>query len=94
MQCSHANREKLRLPCNPELASKRSRESGLLFAEQSGRNIAHISLLKLVVSAAVLIDSDIFECRNHRGNVEAHCNEAVNQILIVSVIPSPNMLTG
>lgn len=66
-------------------------KSHLLFAEQPRCDIAHVRFLKLVIPATILVDSDIFECGDHRWNVKAHSNESVNQLLVVSVIPSRNV---
>lgn len=58
----------------------------LRLVEQPGRDVAHVGFLELVVLAAHFVDADVLEGADNAFYVEAHSDEAVNEIFVVPVI--------
>jgi hypothetical protein len=58
----------------------------LRLAKETSSDIAHISLLEFVVLATHLVDADVLECGDDSLDIEAHGDEAVDELLVVSVV--------
>lgn len=57
-----------------------------LLAEEAGGDVAHVCLLHLVVVAAVAVDTHILECFHDSVEVEAHIDEAVDEVLVPALV--------
>lgn len=58
----------------------------LRLAKETGGDIAHVSLLQLVVLATHFVNADVFECGYYGFYVEAHSDESIDELLVVSVV--------
>ena len=56
------------------------------FAEESGCDVSHVGLLKLVVIAIVPVDVDVVESFNDSIDVETHVDESVDEVFVVSLV--------
>lgn len=59
-----------------------------LFAQEAGGNVAHVCFLHLVIIATVAVDTHILEGLHDGIEIEAHVDEAVDEVLVPALIPN------
>jgi hypothetical protein len=58
----------------------------ILLAEQSGSDISHLSILQLLVSSSIGVDTNKAESRNYSFYIESHAAKSVNHVFVVAAI--------
>lgn len=62
-------------------------KSSLGLAKQPCRDVTHVRLLELIIFAVHAVNAYILEGSNDLRDIEAHGNEAVDEILVVATVP-------
>lgn len=57
-----------------------------LLPEQPGSDISHLTIIQLLVSASIRIDSNKAESRYDSFHIKSHAAEPINQIFVVSAV--------
>jgi hypothetical protein len=56
-------------------------------AKETGSDISHICFFELVILTVIPVDANEVEGFNHSVNLKSHIHEAINEVLVVPLIP-------
>jgi hypothetical protein len=56
-------------------------------SKEAGCDISHVCFFELVILTVVPVDANKVESFNHSVNLKPHIDKAVNEVLIVPLIP-------